>query len=371
LPQELNDAPWGETHPNGLRVAWLLEPRAKQHQLNTSLTSRILFHNAGKKDSVVFRLLTWNQPAPHKAHDTKGAEIKISSVAWTTIPQIVVCRLAPGEFTEVMGAGIGVGADRDEEDWRGTRVGSWIEAKVGDQVTFTPAPVQADGNDGRLRPADELPWWHRFITNRLNRDAPLPADAAERTRLLDRAVRDLFGTPPTPEETAAFVTDLSPKAMEALAERLARRAGTSPFMGTTLHAGETKFRVLPVDPKTAEKPRTATGPGRYKLGDNVRLVIVRKGRVNEAHIKFFSPDQKADPPGKPHEIKLPDGYLTWAIAWERDPAKTLWVTQKGLVRKIDFADPAQVKETSLDEPYRDKMPKRILDALMAALGKPD
>ena len=184
-------------------------------------------------------------------------------------------------------------------------------------------------------------------------------------------MRDLFGTPPASEETAAFVTDLSLRAMEALAKRLTKRAGTSPFMGTTLQAGETKFRVLPVDPIAAKKPRTATGPGRYKLGDNARLVIVRKGRVNEAHIRFFSPDPKADPPGKPHEIKLPDGYLTWAIAWERGPATMLWVTQKGLVRRIDFADPAKVTETRLDEPYRDMMPKPIFDALMAALGKTD
>src|SRR5207245_6494064 len=28
LPPELASAPWGETHPSGLRVAWLLEPRA-------------------------------------------------------------------------------------------------------------------------------------------------------------------------------------------------------------------------------------------------------------------------------------------------------------------------------------------------------
>lgn len=30
LPKELDDAPWGEALPNGLRMAWLLEPRAAE-----------------------------------------------------------------------------------------------------------------------------------------------------------------------------------------------------------------------------------------------------------------------------------------------------------------------------------------------------
>ena len=363
LPAELEDAPWGEAQPNGLRAAWLLDPRAQQHRLNSPLKSRILFHNAGK-NTVMFRALTWNQSGSHKTRDAKGAEIRISAVSWTTIPQIFACRLAPGEFTEVTGAGIGVGANRDDEDWRGTRVGAWIEAKEGDEVTFTPAPVSADGNDGRAGVLGE-PWWLAFVTNRLNRDAPLPADAAERKRLLDRAVRDLFGTAPTPEEAATFVADRAPDAMGALAKRLAQRAGTTPFTGT-LQSGETKFRVLPVDPDAAKKPRVATGPGRYTLGDNVRLVIVRRPdgdrRVNEANIVFFSSAPKVEPPGKPHEIKLPDGYHTWAIAWERG-STVLWVAEKSVLRSYDFTNPADVKETRIEtadithvaEPFREAL----------------
>ena len=367
LPADLEDAPWGEAQPNGLSAAWLLEPHAEQHRLGTPLKSRVLFHNAGK-NAVVFRALTWNQSSGHKARDANGAEIKIMSTRWTTIPQVVACRLAPGEFTEVTGAGIGVGANRDDEDWRGTRVGAWIEAKEGDEVTFTPAPVSANGkDDGRLR--DESRWWLDFITDRLSRDMPLPDDAGERKRLLDRAMRDLFGTAPTPEETATFVADGVPDAMSALANRLAQRAGISPFTGT-LQAGETKFRVLAVDLDAAKRPRVATGPGRYTLGDLVRLVIVRKldGKryVNEANIRFFSRDPRVEPPGKPHEIKLPDGLLTWAIAWERD-STVLWVAEKGVLRSYDFATPAQVKETRIEPAGITNVPEPLREALRPAI----
>jgi len=367
LPAELKDAPWGEAQPNGLRAAWLLDPRAEQHRLNTPLKSRILFHNAGK-NAVMFRALTWNQSGSHKARDAKGAEIRIESTSWTTIPQVVPCRLAPGEYTEVIGAGIGVGADKDHEDWRGTRVGAWIEAKEGDEVTFTPAPVSADGRDGRAGVPGES-WWLAFITARLNRDAPLPADAAERKRLLDRAIRDLFGTAPSPEETVTFVADRAPDAMDALAKRLARRAGTAPFTGT-LQSGETKFRVLAVDPEAAKKPRVATGPGRYTLGDNVRLVIVRKPdgdrRVNEANIRFYSSDPQNEPPGKPHEVKLPDGYHTWAIAWERG-STVLWAAEKGVLHSYDFTNPADVKETRIEPADITNVPEPLREALRDAI----
>jgi hypothetical protein len=316
----------------------------------------------------VFRALTWNQSSRHQARDAKGVEIKITSTYWTTIPQVVACRLAPGEFTEVTAAGIGVGANKDDEDWRATRVGAWIEAKEGDEVTFTPAPVSANGkHDGRLR--DESRWWLDFITDRLSRDMPLPDADAERERLLDRAMRDLFGTAPTPEETATFVADGAPDAMGSLANRLARRAGISPFTGT-LQAGETKFRVLAVDPDAAKRPRVATGPGRYTLGDLVRLVIVRKldGKryVNEANIRFFSRDPRVEPPGRPHEIKLPDGLLTWAIAWERG-STVLWLAEKGVLRSYNFTTPALVKETRIEPADITNVPEPFREALRAAI----
>ncbi|NQT11224.1 MAG: DUF1549 domain-containing protein [Planctomycetes bacterium] len=368
LPVELENAPWGEAQPNGLRAAWLLDPRAEQHRLDTPLRSRILFHNAGK-NTVVFLAMTWNQSSGHKAHDAEGEDIKISSTFWTTLPQVVACRLAPGEYTEVTGAGIGVGASKDDEDWRGTRVGAWIEAKEGDEVTFTPAPVSVRGQDDAARSSGEPHWWLDFITDRLRRDSPVPADASERERLLDRAMRDLFGTAPTPEETATFVADRAPDAMSALANRLAQRAGISPFTGA-LRSGETKFRVLAVDPDAAKKPRVATGPGRYTLGNRVRLVIVRKSigkrRVNEANIVFFSPNAETEPPGKRREIKLPDGLSTWAIAWQRG-STVLWVARKGVLSSYDFTNPADVKETRIETADITNVPEQLREALRPAL----
>ncbi|MEM9659461.1 MAG: DUF1549 domain-containing protein, partial [Planctomycetota bacterium] len=346
LPAELETAPWGKARPNGLRTAWLLDPQADAYRLHTPLKSRILYHNAGN-DSVVFRALTWNQPIPHQVNDATGAEIKVTYGAWMTIAQIFVCRLAPGDFIEVVGAGIGVGPKQDDERRLKARVGASIHASPGDEVTFTPAAVSASGDDGRKREADDTNWWRDFIANRLKRDAPLPDDAAERRRILDRAVRDLFGTPPTPDEFDTFVADESPDALEALAQRLASRAGVVTFSGELL-SGTTTFRVLPVDPEAAKQPRVATGPGRYQLGDQVQLVIVRKGSgVNEASLKFSAPEASAESPGKPFEIKLPNGRHTWAIAWKRD-LTTLWVAEKGVVRRIDFANPADVREKRID-----------------------
>ena len=141
LPPELANAPWCDSLPNGLRMAWTLEPRVDQHRLGTPLKSRILFYNSGK-DAVVFRARTWHQSADHKAHDANGAEIRITSTSWMTRAPLATFRLWPGEYAEVAGAGIGVGANKDNEGWQGTRVGSWIEAKEGDEVTFAPGSVR-------------------------------------------------------------------------------------------------------------------------------------------------------------------------------------------------------------------------------------
>ena len=76
LPAELADAPWGKPSPDGLRVAWLLEPRAKEYPLNTALISRVLVHNSGKK-TAVFCIMSWLQGGG-KAYDAKGAPISES-----------------------------------------------------------------------------------------------------------------------------------------------------------------------------------------------------------------------------------------------------------------------------------------------------
>ena len=93
--------------------------------------------------------------------------------------------------------------------------------------------------------------------------------------------------------------------------------------------------------------------------------------VNEASIQFASPDPAKPVPGERHKIELPNGYGTWAAAWVRG-GTVLWVQQKGKLRSIDFTNPAEVKETTLEEPASpEKVPNAILDALHAELAVPE
>ena len=109
LPAGLTGAAWGQPADNGLRAAWLLEPRANAYPLGTNLKARVLFHNAGQQ-TVVFRTPAWHQEGTHTAHDASGADIKVFSLYWTTIIPLVAIRLAPGEYAEVGGHGISVRA---------------------------------------------------------------------------------------------------------------------------------------------------------------------------------------------------------------------------------------------------------------------
>ena len=365
LPKELVNAPWGQPLPSGLRMAWMLEPREPQYRLGTPLHSRILIYNGAKND-VVFRTRTWHQSSGHKARDAKGAEIKIDSTDWTTIAPLVPYRLHPGQFIELNAAGIGIGANKNEEDWQGTRVGAWITAKEGDEITFIPDSVPAsDWNE--VPPQNGEPgWWLDLIKAHLAQELPLPTAADEREHLIYRAGLALFATPLPPEENAAFVSDRQPNALDSLAKRLSKRAGTTPFTGA-LTSAPSKFRVLPADPDAAKKPRIANNPGRYTLSENVRMVVSRRPdeyRVaNEASIQFFSSDPAKRPPAKPRLIYLPNGYGTWAAAWERG-SSVLWVMEKGSVRRFDFTDPADIKETTIDQPAGlDNVPRPILDAV--------
>ncbi len=369
LPAQLAKAPWGQPHASGLRVAWLLEPGEKEHRLDTPLKSRILFHNTGK-DPVAFRALTWNQSGSHQARDPKGAEMAIESTFWTTLPRIVVYRLKPGEFAEVTAAGIGVGPNKNRDDWANTRVGSWIRCMEGDEVTFTPGIVSVTGKEGEVPESGPAPWWTDYISDRLKLDWPLPGDAKEREHLLRRAARDLFGTDATPEEIRAFVADPSDKALPKLTERLAHRKGISPVTGT-LQSGHTQFRVLPVDPEAAKKPRLVTGPGQYTLADRTWLAIVRKPQgedvINEATISFSprGPNGKTPPS---FALKLPQGYGTWAISWQR-ATEVAWIAKKGSLQKVDFTNPDNVREESFEmEAGKKVIPAPIWEALEKAMN---
>lgn len=361
LPDELKHAPWGEAHDSGLRTAWLLDSAAEQHQLNTPLKSRILYQNNGT-DTVVFRVVSWNQSGSHQAHDADGEKIETVSTSWTTIGQVKAVRLAPGEFTEVIGAGIGVGANMDGEVWRNTRVGTWIHAKAGDEVTFTPDAVTISGNDGRRQEVKDSEWWVTFISQRLKRDAPLPNDNPERTRILDRVVQDLFGTSPTEDEIKTLLADKSPDVVTSLAQRLAERKGTTSVYGE-LQSGPTTFRVLHIDSEAKNRPHLAIGPGRYKFDNNTTLVIVGRGNLMDAKLEFTG-NESADP----FPIKLSNSRGDWAIAWKRDMT-TFWIADQGVLRSVDFSDPKQVLEITIGADDRLSGPKYFLDALQPTLKK--
>jgi hypothetical protein len=89
--------------------------------------------------------------------------------------------------------------------------------------------------------------------------------------------------------------------------------------------------------------------------------------VNEASIKFSPPDATKPAPHEPHDIKLPDGYNTWAAAWMRG-GTVLWVEDKSGVRSYDFSNPAKVKEQAAEA---DNVPPEIREALRAALAVPE
>src|SRR5262249_39814986 len=121
----LKSAAWGAAEANGLRAAWLLEPRAKEYALGTVLKARVLFHNTGK-DPVVFTTETWHQWDEHKARDAKGNDVKVVRSLRTGLTPKVTYRLAPGDYCEVLGHNISIGGGNTS-----------IPASVGDEITLS------------------------------------------------------------------------------------------------------------------------------------------------------------------------------------------------------------------------------------------
>jgi hypothetical protein len=180
---------------------------------------------------------------------------------------------------------------------------------------------------------------------------------------------ELFGTPLSTKEMDSFVNDASPKALDNLAKLLARRTDTRPSKGQ-LTSGPTKFRVLPADPDAAKKPRTVSNPGQHPIDGHTTFVVTRRPDgeriVNEAHLSYNGPEDTIPSPN--YEVKLPDGYNTWAAAWIRNTTE-LWISEKGLLRKFDFAKFAELKETRYEGDKADTapVPPAIREALRAEL----
>ncbi len=363
IPASMNNLNWGEALPGGLRMAWVLEPRAERYHQSSALKSRVILHNSGDKP-VMFVTRSFHQPE-HKATTAGGTTVPVTSTFWTTIGRPEPFRLHPGEYCEVHAPGIGIGSENKElEDWSNVRAGSWILADEDDEIIFKPGEILLTGDHNENVDED---WWLKFIAERIRRETPLPFDAKEREVILFRVISDLFGNSPTPEEAAGFLADNSPQAVENLAKVLSTRTWHTSVAGP-IRSGEIKFRVLPEDPEAATRPRIATNPGRYNLGEEIRFVVSRRPMsetlVNEADLVWYPPGQD----NIPTKVSLPNGYDTWAAGWL--PGTTiLWVSQAGLLRSYDFTNNAAVKETRYegDQLATAPIPEALNAALRAAL----
>ncbi|MFO0978780.1 MAG: M56 family metallopeptidase [Planctomycetaceae bacterium] len=363
IPASMDNLNWGEALPGGLRMAWMLEPRAEEYHRSSALKSRVILHNSGDKP-VMFVTRSFHQPE-HKAATTEGTTVPVTSTFWTTIGRPEPYRLHPGEYCEVHAPGIGIGPENKElEDWSNVRAGTWILADEDEEIVFQPGEILLTGDHNEN--VDEG-WWLKFITERIRRETPLPVDSKEREVILFRVISDLFGNSPTPEEAAGFLADNSPQAVENLANVLSKRTWHTSVAGP-ISSGEIKFRVLPEDPEAATRPRIATNPGRYNLGEEIRFVVSRRPvgetLVNEADLVWYPPGQD----NAPTKVSLPNGYDTWAAGWM--PGTTvLWVSQAGLLRSYDFTNNAAVKETRYegDQITTAPIPEALNAALRAAL----
>ncbi len=263
LPDELAEAPWGKPAQNGLRTAWLLEPHAPTHALDSVMKSRVLFHNTGKA-TVCFATEDWVQSGRHKATNANGKEISVWAIYRENIPVRMNFRLAPGEYAEVEGHGIGVGPHETLTEKSIYIVGCWIEAKEGDDVSFTPGsePVSFQTWQNNEGQKDSVSVWREMIAARVMKEGPMPAAAADRELLLRRVTKDLLGVEPAAAEVAAFVADNAPDALAKLTARLQAAAGPEHFAGELL-GGATKFLVTAAalkkdEPKPGAQLKPAT-----------------------------------------------------------------------------------------------------------------
>ncbi len=319
LPDELKDVPWGQPAANGLCIAWLLEPRAETHPLDSVLKSRVLFHNTGKTP-VCFATEDWIQTGGHKAKDANGKDITVWAVDRMGIRTRMVFRLAPGEYAEVVGHGIGVGSHETSSEKSIYKVGCWIEAKDGDGVTFMPGKLLVSfqtwqNNEGRK---DSETVWNEMIAARVAQKGPLPATVADRELLLKRVTQDLGIAAPYYSSRTDFVHDNSPDALATLTAKL-QEAGKSMHFAGELSGGETNFRVTAADPaaaKNAAKLDRAMLEGTWEGEKDGAKVEVKfewlsehqqvRWKVKQARLRHQRADVGRDRAGWPRgEIRFP------------------------------------------------------------------
>jgi hypothetical protein len=91
----------------------------------------------------------------------------------------------------------------------------WVAEGAKYEGHWVYQPIQRQSPpDPALHPIDA------FIQARLAREGLHPSPEADRRTLIRRVTLDLTGLPPTPEDTAQFLKDRSPKAYEKLVDRL-------------------------------------------------------------------------------------------------------------------------------------------------------
>jgi beta-lactamase regulating signal transducer with metallopeptidase domain/biopolymer transport protein ExbD len=123
--------------------------------------------------------------------------------------------------------------------------------------------------------------------------------------------------------------------------------GTPPASLTT---GTVKFKVTASDPDGLPKVGVARGTGKYDLADGVKLQVTQvtssedgKGtsRINTATIEWYAGNGQL---GLSWPIELTPGLQIDPIVWKRG-GSALWIVRNGVVRKIDYTNAADVKET--------------------------
>jgi mono/diheme cytochrome c family protein len=107
-------------------------------------------------------------------------------------------------------------ANRQLTDEEITTLVEWIRQGADWQDHWAyEAPAVGEADDGSAAAGID-----DFIKARLEREAVLPAQEADRRTLIRRVTFDLTGLPPTPDEVATFLADDSPEAYTKVVDRL-------------------------------------------------------------------------------------------------------------------------------------------------------
>lgn len=322
LPKELEGAAWGMPAENGLRAAWLFEPTADEYPLGAILPGRVLFHNSGNH-AVLFATDTWHQYDRHQMQDADGKPIEIRFTRYTGITPTSRFILAPGEYCEVQGHGIAIGAGEYKEEFKQGRIGAIGVASQGQEVRFSSRIQLSDQGWSRAdEPKEPSARWKKWIADRIADEGPTPKSAADREQIIRRAMRDLFGEDPSDEEIGHFVEDDGSNPLESLAARLQEKPALEPFTGD-LPTGEVRFKVIAAAPKVDLE--TSLNWGEAVDGLRAALVVhpapapaARNNKpdlslaiqnVSDAPLRLTDIDVAAETPTRTLFVKRDDVYL--------------------------------------------------------------